>query len=294
MINTRPARISLSTIHAPIMGAAILCSLAGFAVAQDSVSRNANGGSGLPGDGLSAFSGTNQRLNYIVDLTSFRTSGGTQFGLAPVLKSGRVNAARLTAFNGASSISQTAKLGAAYPAASYSLWTAPGGGVNSTENDATLVSTVNATGSATVFAAGFMDFDELLVTTTSVFTNQMYGGMIAFDPADPSRLYVSRVNAAINAGVGALDRSQFGYGGVDADGNLCFRADSFGSNGTATTLLVGENYFRIRLAARTASVNLIDNAGGSNAAATDWLLQRSALTHATPSCIPQHLAGRPL
>jgi hypothetical protein len=277
-----------------MMGAAILCALAGLAGAQDSVSRNANGGSGLPGDALSAFSGAGQRLNYIVDLTSFATSGGTVLGIGPVMKSGRVNAARFTAFNGASSISQTLKLGAAYPAATYSLWTAPGGGVNSTENDASLVSTVSASGSASILSAGFMDFDELLVTTTSVFTNQLYGGLIAFDPADPSRLYVSRVNAAINAGVGSLDRSQFGYGGVDADGNLCFRADSFGSTGPATSLLVGDNYFRVRLAARTASVNLIDNAGASNAASTDWLLQRSTVTHATPSCMPQDLAGRPL
>lgn len=294
MINTHPARISFSPVPAPRIGAAILCLLAGMACAQDSVSRNANGGSGLPGDALGAFSGAGQRLNYIVDLTSFTTSGGTQLGVGPIMKSGRVNAARFTAINGASSISQTSRPGVAYPAASYSLWTAPGGGVNGTENDAGLVSTVNATGNATVFAAGFMDFDEVLVTTTSVFTNQLYGGLVAFDPADPSRLYVTRVSAAINAGLGALDRSQFGYGGVDADGNLCFRADSFGSTGPATSLLVGDNYFRVRLAARSTSVNIIDNAGASNAASTDWLLQRSTITHATPNCLPQDLAGRPL
>ncbi len=277
-----------------VRAAALLCLLAGACVAQDSVSRNANGGSGLPGDALRPWTGSSQRTNYVVDLTSFATSGGTPMGIAPLMKSGQVSTSRFTALNGASSISQTLRRDTPFPAASYSSWTAAGGGVNATENNSTLVTPVPASGNASVFGVGFMDFDELLVSATNVFTNQVVGGLVAFDPGVPDRLYVSRVIAALNSPLGSNDRSQFGYGSVDADGNLCFRADSFGASGPATSLLVGDNYFRVRLAARTAAVNVIDNAGATNAASTDWVLQRSAMTHATPACVPQDLAGRPL
>jgi hypothetical protein len=276
-----------------VSAASALALLAGAAAAQDSVSRNANGGSGLPGDGLSPWTGSAVRTNYIVDLASFTTASGTQFGIAPVMKSGHPNAAKFTAFNGSSSISQTTKLNAAYPVAgSYLLWTAPGGGTNTAENDTTLNQSVTPTGLSSVFAVGFMDFDEVLVSTTNVFVNQLYGGQIAFDPAAPDRLFVSRVNAATNAGISATDRSQFGYGSIDADGNLCFRADSFGSAGPATSLIVGDNYFRIKIPARTAAVNVIDNAGGSAGAATEWVMQRNTVTHATPASISQDRAGR--
>ena len=275
-------------------GAALLCLLAGAAAAQDSVSRNANGGSGLPGDALRPWTGSSQRTNYVVDLTSFVTSAGTTLGIAPLMKSGQVSSSRFTAFNGASSISQTVRRDTPFPASSYAAWSEAGGGVNPTENNQTLVTPVPASGNASVFGVGFMDFDELLVSATNVFTNQLVGGLVAFDPAAPDRLFVSRIIAAVNNPLGANDRSQFGYGAVDADGNLCFRADSFNASGPATSLLVGDNYFRVRLAARTTSVNVIDNAGGSAAASTDWVLQRSAMTHATPACVPQDLAGRPL
>ncbi len=284
----RPSRLDAAC------GAALLCLLAGACAGQESVSRNANGGNGLPGDALRPWTGSSQRTNYVVDLSPLKTSGGTSLGIAPLMKSGLVNTSRFTALNSASSISQTVRRNVAFPAASYASWTAAGGGVNATENDQSLVTSVPVAGTASVFGVGFMDFDELLVSTTTVFTNQLVGGLVAFDPAAPDRLYVSRIIAAVNNPLSANDRSQFGYGAVDADGNLCFRADSFGATGPATSLLVGDNYFRIRLASRSATANVIDNAGGSATSSTDWVLQRSAMTHATPACVAQNLAGRPL
>jgi hypothetical protein len=130
------------------------------------------------------------------------------------------------------------------------------------------------------------------VGTSNVFTNQLYAGLVAFDTADPARLYVTRIAAASNNTSGGTDRSQFGLGSIDADGNLIFRADSFGSAGAATTLLQGDNYFRVRAPARGSTVNLIDNNGGSNAAATDWLLVRSSNIHTVPTGVPANLAGR--
>lgn len=286
---------SLRTFAPSAVAAAVVAMslLVPTAAAQDSYSRNANAGNGLPGDGLSPFLTTTQRVNYVVDLTAFTTAAGTTLGIAPVMKSGRFGSTRFGAVNGASSISQNLRRDVAYPAASYTLWTNGPGGVSS-ENDTSLNQNITPTGTASVFGVGFMDFDEALVSTTNIFTNQLYGGLIGFDPATPDRLFVSRVNAAVNAANGQADRSQFGYGAIDSDGNLYFRADGFGAAGTVSSVLVGDNYFRVRLNARTTTLNTIDNAGAAHAASTDWLLQRSTVTHATPSCLSQSLAGRPL
>ncbi len=263
-------------------------------MAQDSVSRNANGGNGLPGDALSPWTGSQVRANYIVDLVPLITASGTRFGIAPVVKSGRTNPnTRFTSLNGASSISPTSRPGATYPASTYSLWTAPGGGVHPTDNDAALIQPITPTGSPTVFGIGHMDFDEVLVSATNVFTNQIFGSQVAYDPADPGRLYVTRVSAAVNGAFNMTDRSQFGYGGIDADGNVCFRADGFGATGPTTNVLRGDNYFRVRIGLRNSTQNVIDDTGGAQPAATDWVMQRATVTHNTPSLIPAELAGRP-
>ncbi|MBX3410290.1 MAG: hypothetical protein KF859_10435 [Phycisphaeraceae bacterium] len=267
---------------------------AGGAWAQDSVSRNANGGNGLPGDALSPWSGTLQRSNFVVDLAPFTTSWGTPFGLGPVAKSGRTNNnTRFTAFNGASSISQTTRTGVTPPSASYLFWNQPTGGIHPTDNVPALNQSLSPSGDVSLLGVGFMDYDEIIVSNASVLVNQIVGALIAFEPANPARLYVTRVVAAHNNGLSQTDRSQFGYGGVDAHGNVSFRADSFGSAGTASSLLQGDNIFRVRLADRTSTINLIDNTGASQAASTDWLVQRSTLTHNTPAALPADIAGRP-
>lgn len=273
-----------------VMGTTLLGLIAGQAMGQDSVSRNLNGGNGLPGDALSPWSTSQTRTSYVVDLTDVRTSWGTTFGVAPILKSGLNNSTRFTARNGPSTISQSAKIGAAYPASSYASWTAPGGGVNSPQNDLTLNTTLTPTGTATVFSVAFLDFDEVFNTTTSFFTNQAVAGQIAFDPAVPDRLFVTRVTSANNSSASnQADRSQFGLGAIDADGNLILRGDGF-SVASTTNPLDGDNYFRVVVPNRSTAVNLIDNVGGSNA--TNWLLLRSAMTHNTPNAIPADLAGR--
>jgi hypothetical protein len=275
---------------------AMLVGLAGLAApcaGQGSVSRNADGGSGLPGDALNPWVlGPGMRSSYVVDLREFKTSMGTTLGIGPLVKSGKTSATRFTALNGTSVISGSMRAGAAYPSASYALWSSPGAGLHPTESLAGGVSTVTPSGAATVFGIGLMDFDEVTVGTSNVFVNQLYAAQVAFDPTEPGRMYVTRVHAAANSTTNNTDRSQFGLGSVDADGNLCFRADSFGSAGAATSLLVGDNYFRVKSPLRGSTVNLIDNNGGSNSAATDWLLVRSPATHTVPVAIPADMAGR--
>jgi hypothetical protein len=265
------------------------------ALAQDSVSRNANAGNGMPGDALSPWAGgLSQRANYIVDMATFQSSWRTTFGIAPLVKSGKVNATRFNAVNGPSTISSSLRTGAAYPATSYLLWNAAGAGLSAAENNTALNTNVTVSGTASLFAIASIDFDEAPITNTASlsFVNQLLGAQVAFDPANPARLYVSRVAAAINSPSGAADRSQFGLGSIDADGNLIFRADGFGAAGPIANILVNDNYFRIRLPSRTSTLNLIDNAGGAQAAATDWVMVRNANLSAVPSAVPANLASR--
>ncbi|MGD9790824.1 MAG: GC-type dockerin domain-anchored protein [Phycisphaerales bacterium] len=272
-----------------VVAAPIVC-------AQDSVSTNGEGGNGLPGDALYPWSsGIPQRASYIVDTAPITTSWGTTFGLAPIAKSslpGAGNTTRFTMLNGASSISQTIRRGRPFPSASYSLWTQAGGGVNTSRNNTALVSTVTPTGTASVFSIGFLDFCDVQILTNLGFINQVVGAQVAFDPANPTRFYVTRVLAANNSPAASqLDRSQFGYGGVDADGNIVFRADSTTALGT-TNLIQGDNLFRVTLASRTTSTNSIDTAGASDTGASTRLLNNSSVTHATPNLIPSEIEGR--
>ncbi|MBK9187427.1 MAG: hypothetical protein IPM33_00575 [Phycisphaerales bacterium] len=284
----------MPTHHALAFFAALAGSCAGV-FGQDSVSRNANGGNGMPGDAISPWSsGLGQRANYVVDLTEFRTASGVRLGIGPLAKSGKTSAGRFTALNATSGLSQTVRTGAAFPNPTYTLWSQAGGGLNTSENNTSLNSTLTPAGSPSVFGLGFLDVDEILVGSTPVFVNQVVGAMVAFDPGEPSRLYVTRSTACVNSTFNQTDRSQFGFGAIDADGNLYLRADSFGSAGPATSLLQGDNYFRVRLPARSVFANLIDNNGASNAPSVDWVLQRHAVTHACPNAIPQDQASRPV
>ena len=281
-----------------------LAALAGTAVtafAQDSVSNAA----GLPGDALEAGITTPgyQRSAYVVDMTRLFGSWGTRLGVAPIIKnSSYQNSFRASgnpvfnALGSAQALSQTLNLDAQTPAPSYRLWeNLPGAGTHPVRN--TGGTTVSPFGATSQFAAGLAEFatDE-----TGRSYNGIVGAMVNFDPAAPDRLYVVRTQAAINipSVVGQGDRSQFGMGAVDVRGNITFRAD--GNAGTGVPLLTGNNYFRVRTMSygaltgrNAASLNLIDNTGGADAAATDWIVVRSATTHNTPNAIPADRSTSP-
>ncbi|CAG0949657.1 hypothetical protein PHYC_00127 [Phycisphaerales bacterium] len=279
--------------YRPVQAVLTLAMLAGAAMGQDSVSRNANGGNGLPGDSLAPWTASAARVSFVVDLAAFQGSWGTPFGAAPLMKASRISSARFNAANLSATISTSARTGASYPASTFARWTQAGGGLHTTENNTALNTILSPNGPVTLFGVAAMDVDEQLSGTTLYFANIAYGAQVAFDPALPTRLFVTRVIGAQNSSAPTqLDRSQFGVGSIDADGNLCIRADSFNSAGTTTSLLQGDNYFRVRLPSRSTSVNLIDNAGGGNSAAVDWVLQRDGATQAAPTAIPADLAGR--
>ena len=269
-----------------------LAALAGTAAGQDSVSRNANGGSGLPGDALPAWGSINQRQPYVLDLAFFETASGVPFGIGPVGKSSRLTSNRFNAINGTSVISSDQLSATNLSALSFARWAQPGAGLNVSENNTALNTTISGPANATVLSAAWMDFEDTLASTTAVFANQIIGIQIAFDPAPPARLYITRTVAAANAtSATATDTSQLGIGAIDASGNLAFRADAFASAATAN-LLSGDNYFRTRLGLRGTGNNIISQSGATDAASTQRVLNASNVLHTTPSLIPASIAGR--
>jgi len=267
-----------------VIAACGLAALPAAAMAQDSVSRNANGGNGMPGDALSPWVSTYQRTNFVLDLAPIQTSWGTSFGIGPVIKSSKTSTTRFTALNGPACISADVLTDApAFWTDGHKLWTSPGGGLQISENNAALVSTVTGPASGTSFAVGVLEYEEFPFGTLFPFVNQVIGAGVQFDPATPTRLFVSRIMAAANSPNGSADRSQLGLGGVDAYGYLTFRGDGFNVTSTVDALS-GNNVFRTNLLARNTAVNLVSGTGASQASVS--LIANEATTLAVPAVIP--------
>ncbi len=256
--------------------------VAGPVLAQDSVSK-LQGAAGS--DAVSPYDTTEQINNYVVDLAPLSTSWGTKFGIAPIAKSSLTDPGSFfSSLLTAQGMSRT--LGARQPFVrnSYALWNGQGFGINGNGaiHDApATVSTLGLRGSQ--FAASFAEFGGN--------ANNIISAVVNYVPSRPNRLYVSRVAAAVNGFNTGENRAQVGNGAIDWRGFAHFRADNFGASGPNT--IVGNNIFRIDSAGRAAgTVNVIDNAGGNDAAATDWLVVRSGTTQNTPSILPS--ATRPV
>jgi hypothetical protein len=264
-----------------------LLALAGFAAcatAQDSVSTNANGGNGLPGDALSPFATGQpfQRANYIVDLAAFETSGGTTFGIGPVLKSVKVSDQRFNAVNGPSAMSAAVRT-TTLASTNFAAWSAAGAGLSPTQSNTGATTSVGLSGDASTFGVAVLDFDEQAVGPNLGFVNAITSASVRFVPANPSRLYVTRTGIAINSAAASGDNSQFGLGAVDINGSTMFRADAFQSLGSSP--ITGENYFLVTAPQRLeGTVNTINSAGGANA--SNRLLNNNATTTATPTMVP--------
>lgn len=272
-------------------GALAIAAAAGVvcpALAQDSVSQSG----GLPGDALGAYDTDQQVKPYRVGVTPFTSSAGHNFAIAPIVKSSKVASAFFGSLISAQSMSNVLVTGVPFASEEYATWSGAGFGVNTDGASPPNMTpnTIMPSGESNQFGVGFTEF-----ATPDGGDN--YGGVIGaivnYDPADPSDLFVTRVNAATNGISGAENSAQFGFGSVDAAGNINFRSDGFGATGPNS--IMGNNYFRIRMADRDPGVvNAISNSGGADAAATDWVIQSNPVAHPTPSCIPQALAGRPL
>jgi len=273
-------------MHSSTLGAKraiALIAVAGFAalaMGQDSVSP---GTVPIPtGDAFSPYApGAAQRSNYVVDLVAITSTWGNTFGIAPIVKSPKADPLFFNNLISAQSVSQTL-LGNAVAGGSYSLWTTPGGGVNPTNNNQGLVTTVTAPTTFTQFGVLAADFGGLY--------SGAFGAVAGYNPANPSRLYVSRNQVVTNGASIADNNSQFGGASVDSNGNAYLRADNFGTNAPAIT---GVNYFRVNMPARNSGVvnRISGNLAHRDDPATDHIVRGSAAAHNPPSNLPQQFVG---
>jgi len=252
------------------------------AFAQDSVSTSG----GLPGDGVSPYSTTEQINSYRVGTVPFMTSAGAEFAIAPLIKSSKTSSQFYGSLISAQSISSTLITGVPYFSGDYATWSEAGFGINPDQNDTP--NTTTPDGDSNQFGVGFAEF---ATTDAGASYNAVLGAIVNYASTDPTTLFVTRLGGATNGASGSENSAQFGFGTVDASGNLNFRSDDFGATGPNP--ISGNNYFRVSMADRDGStVNAISNAGGADSAATDDVLRGAGTAHLTPNCIPETLAGR--
>jgi hypothetical protein len=264
------------------LATAMLLAAAGLstpAFAQDSVSA---GLGDLPGDALSPW--TEPCAAYVIDLAPLTTSQGNVFGVAPILKASKVNAANFTALGSSVAISPDVLTNSTFTRPTYSVWDTAGAGVGEQNTPA---QSVSPSGAASRFAVALSEFGT---TDAGTSYNGMVAALVSYRPSDPNRLFVDRRVGAVNTGApDAGSSSQLGGVTIDASGNMYYRADGFGSN-TGPGVLSGNNVYRTRLADRDCgAVNLISTGATRNA--TDWIVQASSTTHSVASLIPASVVG---
>ncbi len=251
--------------------------MCGSAIAQDSVSSNLGG---LPGDALDPW--TDHCAAYVVDLAPLATSGGHMFGVAPLLKSSQVDPAFFNNLGSMATISPDVLSDVPFSQVSYMAWDTAGAGVDQNNTPGMMV---DASGNGSQFAIGWSEFGT---SVSGNSYNGMIGAIVNYDPAESNRLYVDRRMGAVNSASGLVgDSSQFGGPSVDANGNMYYRGDNFGSTGPDQ--LSGTNIFRTRLMDRDCGVSNYVSLGGT-LDATDFILQNAG-THSVPNNIPASIAG---
>lgn len=257
--------------------------------AADSVSN----GVCLPGDALAPWDVTAQRKDYVVDLVPFQTSWGTEFGIAPIVKSSKSASGFFGSLVSAQSLSRLHATGVPM-SGEFQVWESAGEGVNDTENAAPGGS-VDVSGCVgNRFALAFAEF---ATTDSNASYNGVIGATVQYRPDNPSRLFVSRIPVAVNSCDDASNVSQIALGAVDELGHVAFRADDFGVGAACgVTPLSGNNIFVTDMGSRDTSVlNVISNdfpGGLFDSPSTKWLVRNDAVNaHNPPNLIPSALTG---
>jgi hypothetical protein len=272
-----------------LVGAAALGTAAS---AQDSTALS----SVLPGDALDPTSATEQVNDYVVDVAALKSSSGRTWGVAPIAKASQefLVPSFYTGSISAHTISRETLLNVPYARGSYLQWDAAGSGVNGDPTKNTPGTPVNTAGAqGNQFGYSFSQFSSDDPLSPTINFNSVVAGVVNYDPSMPSRLYVSRVQAAGNDKTWQCNVSQFGIGAADANGRITLRGDGFGTTSCGGYLaLTGNNYYVIDTMARAAgTVNVIANAGADDAGATQWVLVADADTSSPPTMVPTLIAG---
>ncbi|MCB9844477.1 MAG: hypothetical protein H6811_00620 [Phycisphaeraceae bacterium] len=260
-----------------------LCGLCGSAWAQDSTSKDKVSATGLPGDALDPYStaGLSQKGAYVVDMVPIFSSWGTVFGMAPIFKTPRSDPAFFNDLQSGYALSQTQLSQAPYPNASYNFWDEPRLGIHPTNNTGT-GSLINPAGTSVQFGAVMAGF--------GLRDNNVTSAVVNFNPQDPTRLYVTRVNAAVNGPNANVDNSQIGVGGIDAAGLTYFRADAGATMDPVIgpDPVAGNNLFRVNALARSSAMtnHISGNVAHRDAGATTQLATGEATVRSVPAALP--------
>ena len=276
--------------HRSLAALAAIALFAPIGMAQDSVAKLPclGGDATSPWDDSTALNGSEQCDDFVVDLNPFATCWGTEFGIAPLLKSSKTTIAFNTSQVSAQGISATQT--SVTTSTLFDVWAAPGVGVNNDPAIHDAPATIAAPCNMKQFGVVFSEFG----TTDG---GQSYGGIIgarvAYQPNNPSRLYVSRTVAAVNSCNPISNLASLAAGSVSADGEVFFRADGFGTVGGCglTSLLpsgANNNIFSVNLAARDCDILDVisdDTPGLKDTGALSHYVVNSATAHTTPGHI---------
>ncbi len=259
-------------------------SAAATAAPQDSISKAA----GLPGDAVSPYDTAEQLNAYVVDLVDVTTLWGNTFGLAPIVKAGKGDLGFFNNNISSQGASATLLTRVLTPQSDYTLWTAAGQGVNNdpTKNDPG--TDIEGPVQSTQLAATFAEWNGL-------GGNHVTTAVVNYNPVLPGRLFVSRIQAAVNGDGTPTNQNsaQIGMGSVDSHGNTFIRAD--GSSVSGVDPISGNNIYSVDALMRNTSVrNTLFGSGPTDPGATAWLVNSSATTHSTASRVPESIAGRSL
>lgn len=267
-----------------LAGCALCCTPA---MAQDSVSS----ATGVGGDAIDAYDTSRQTVRYVVDLVSFTTSWGNEWGVAPVVKTSRdVDALFNTLALGAIAVSadQVSNASLVGVEQDFDVWSAAGQGVG-VENSAATTISVSSLDNRYAIALGDLNTEA----------SNAIGAMIGFNDDQPTRLYVRRTMAAQSRSFSFLDdNGTVTAGAIDADGNIYIRADDF--NGTGPNQIIGQNILGVDLYDRNSSLNGVTKSGATNISgdggASTFDIRIGMNTLNSPSALPASLgtSGRSL
>jgi hypothetical protein len=264
-----------------------------MAIGQDSVALTtcSGGDATSPWDDVSATNGSEQCDDFVVDLNSFTTRWGVTYGIAPLLKTSKSSAGFNSSLGSSQGISRLQRTGNT-TAKTYQVWSTPGSGVNNDPAVHTAPTSVSAPCSMNQFGVVMAEFG-----TTDFLTSYtgLVGATVNFHPANPGRLYVSKVMGATNGNSPLANLAAMGVGSVNEDGTIFFRADGFGATGGGgLTVLSGNNIFGVDLTARDCTkLNVIsdDSPGQKDGPALQHYIVNSSDVHSTPNNLPPAVNG---
>lgn len=251
------------------------------ALSQDSVSLT----NCTPGDAVLPWDLGEQENRFVVDLTTFSSSWGTEFTLGPVSKTSKSGSTFFNSLISAQGISRTSLVGVPIPGA-YGVWNTAGQGVNDDQSINDPASSTDEGDLGIQLAAAYAEFGD---SDGGVGVGGVVSNVLRYDPVDPTRMFVERTIMALTGSDEFSEVSSFGFGSVDSQGNVAFRADGFGIAGGSSvgnfplfdnSILLVEQALRDTGALNVVSFNQAANFDG---AATEFAVFESPSTFNTPA-----------